>query len=90
MVDQEITTSPLLPLLESLQHFHSLAALDTRIRDIYAFLDCDGSGALSKVLPAPCVLLHACIPACMLTNSRAHACPHRHMDRWSSTTGCGG
>jgi len=47
---QELTSSPLLPLLETLQHFPSLAILDRRIRDVYAFLDCDGSGSLSKVV----------------------------------------
>ena len=54
----EVQTSPLQPLLSSLQHFHSLSTLDTRILDIYNFLDCDGSGALSKVKNRPLLLIH--------------------------------
>ena len=45
----EVNTSPLIPLLQSLQHFQSISSLDARIKDIYSFLDCDMSGSLSKV-----------------------------------------
>jgi len=44
----EVNTSPLLPLLKTLQHFHSIASLDARIRAIYDCLDGDLSGSLSK------------------------------------------
>ena len=44
----EIVINPLLPLLKTLEHFHSLAMLDARLSEIYDFLDCDQNGALSK------------------------------------------
>ena len=65
----EVHSSPLVPLLQSLQHFHSLPALDSRIRGIYEFLDSDLSGSLSKV----CGRDHTCIPQTrtrMLSNNQ--------------------
>ena len=40
--------SPLHRLLESLEHFHDQTSLESRVNDIYGFLDCDHSGSLSK------------------------------------------
>jgi Ca2+-binding EF-hand superfamily protein len=34
--------------VQALQQFHDISALDTRINDVFDFLDCDQSGTLSQ------------------------------------------
>ena len=42
----ELMSNPLAPLLDALEHLHDTAALDSRISDLYDFLDCDGSNSV--------------------------------------------
>ena len=71
---------------QSLEHFHDTSALDARISDVYDFLDCDQSGALSKVCNNPharAPYLHQRTPylykraLSLCNNSRARA-PYLH------------